>query len=208
MDLPPGFEKKFGEDKVCRLKKSLYGLKQSPRACLRETGKLAILIVYIDDIILARNDAREIETLKEKLATEFEIKNLGNVKYFLSIEFVRSKDEIFINQQKYVLNLLNETGILKCKSAETTIEPTKRLQVTNKIDDINKEQYQRRVGRPIYLSHTHPDISFVVGMVGVLYGKVSGIESVRKILVDLPLFPCNSEVTRFASGFTACGNCS
>ena len=190
MDPPPGFEKEFGEDKVCRLKKSLYGLKQSPRAWFErfgkvirrygytqsqadhtmfyrhsETGKLAILIVYVDDIILTGDDAREIETLKGRLATEFEIKNLGAVKYFLGIEFARSKEGIFINQRKYVLDLLSETGMLGCKAADTPVEPNKKLHVTNETDGVNKEQYQRLVGRLIYLSHTRPDIAFAVSVV-------------------------------------------
>ena len=209
MDLPPGFEKRFGEDKVCRLKKSLYGLKQSPRAWFErfgkvikkygytqsqadhtifykhsETGKLTILIVYVDDIILTGDDAREIETLKGRLATEFEIKNLGAVKYFLGIEFARSKEGIFINQQKYVLDLLSETGMLGCKAAETPVEPNKRLHQTNEADSVNKEQYQRLVGRLIYLSHTRPNIAFAVSVVSQFMHSPNAyhLEAVYRIL--------------------------
>ena len=91
--------RKYGARKVCKLKKSLYGLNQSPRAWFDRftkavkrcgyqqsqadhtlfykhstMGKIAILIVYVDDIILTGNDAEELKALKKFLAREFEIK--------------------------------------------------------------------------------------------------------------------------------------
>ncbi|GAA0153217.1 transmembrane signal receptor [Lithospermum erythrorhizon] len=106
---PPGFEK--DKSQVCKLRKSLYGLKQSPRAWfhrfskavkihgykqsqvdhtlfIKHTGKdkLTILIVYVDDIIITGNNATEAKNIKELLAREFEVKNLGMLKYFLGIE--------------------------------------------------------------------------------------------------------------------------
>ena len=72
-------------------------------------GKIAILIVYVDDIVLIGSDKEELERLKRRLAMEFEIKDLGALKYFLAMEFARSKEGIFVNQRKYVLDLLGET---------------------------------------------------------------------------------------------------
>ena len=72
-------------------------------------GKIAILIVYVDDIVLIGSDKEELERLKRRLAMEFEIKDLGALKYFLGMEFARSKEGIFVNQRKYVLDLLGET---------------------------------------------------------------------------------------------------
>ena len=54
-------------------------------------SKIAILIVYVDDIVLTRSDKEELERLKRRLSTEFEIKDLGALKYFLRMEFARSK---------------------------------------------------------------------------------------------------------------------
>ena len=190
MSLPPGFEERLGVDKVCRLRKSLYGLKQSPRAWFErfgravrrhgycqsqadhtmfykhsKEGKIAILIVYVDDIILTGDDSAELKKLKERLVDEFEIKDLGALKYFLGMEFAKSKEGIFVNQRKYVLDLLGETGMLGCKPAETPMEPNTKLQPAQTKSVVNKEQYQRLVGRLIYLSHTRPDIAFSVSMV-------------------------------------------
>ena len=66
----------------------------------------------------------------------------------------RSKEGIFINQRKYALDLLNETGMLGCKIAKTPIEPNLKLQPTEAKDVVNRDKYQRLVGRIIYLSHT------------------------------------------------------
>ena len=61
-------------------------------------GKIAILIVHVDDIVLTGSDKEELERLKIRLAEEFEIKDLGALKYFLGMEFATSKEGIFVNQ--------------------------------------------------------------------------------------------------------------
>ena len=128
-------------------------------------GKIVILIVYVDDIVLTRDDCNELEKLKGKLAEEFEIKDLGALKYFLGMEFARSKEGIFVNQWKYVLDLLDEIGMLGCKPAETPIELNVKLQPTKAKNVKDRDRYQRLVGRLIYLSHTRLDIAFSVSMV-------------------------------------------
>ena len=67
---------------------------------------------------------------------------------------MRSKKGIFVSQRKYVLDLLEETGLLGCKPVETPMEPNLRLQPTSVDKVVNRDQYQRLVGRFIYLSHT------------------------------------------------------
>jgi hypothetical protein len=90
---------------------------------------------------------------------------LGALKYFLGMEFAKSKEGIFVNQRKYVQDLLGETGMLGYKPTETPMEPNTKLQPAKTKSVVNKEQYQRLVGRLIYLSHTRPDIAFSVSMV-------------------------------------------
>lgn len=90
-------------------------------------GKIVILIGYVDDTILTDHDNVELEKLKRKLANDFEIKDLGTLKYFIGMEFARFKEGIFVNQHKNVLDLLGETGLLGCKVAKTSIEPNLKL---------------------------------------------------------------------------------
>ena len=122
MDSPPGFDGNYGS-KVCKLRQSLHGLKQSPRAQFDKftqlvkkqgytqgqtdhtlfvkfssEGKITILIVYVDDIILTRDDLTEMDRLKRSLATKFEIKDVGSLKYFLGMEVARSKKGIVVSQ--------------------------------------------------------------------------------------------------------------
>ena len=115
---------------------------------------MAVLIVYVDDIILTGDDDSELEKLKKFLAQEFEIRDLGALKYFLGMEVARSKEGIFVSQKKYVLDLLMEMGFLGSKPVETPTEVNNKLWMDENEDLVNKEQYQRLVGRLIYLSHT------------------------------------------------------
>ena len=86
-----------------------------------QNGKVTALIIYVDDMIITGDDNEEIIKLQEHLTKEFEMKNLGGLKYFLGIKVARSKHGIFLSQRKYILNLLAETGMLKCKPADTPI---------------------------------------------------------------------------------------
>lgn len=120
----PEFEE-LGAGNVCKLTKSFCGMKQSPRAWFEHSrkvvksqgfcqsqadhtmfhkhskeGKVAILIVYVDDIIITEDDHAEIVDFKKRLTNDFEIKDLGSLKYFCGMEFARSKEGIFVNQRK------------------------------------------------------------------------------------------------------------
>ena len=128
-------------------------------------GKSAILTVYVDDIILTGDNDADLERLKKKLADDFKIKDLGTLKYFPGMEFARSKEGIFVSQQKYVLDLLGETWMMGCKATETPIEPNLKLRSVKPESVMNMEQYQRLVGRLIYLSHTRLNIDFAMSMV-------------------------------------------
>ena len=177
MHIPPGFETGQTNGKVLRLCRSLYGLKQSPRAWFdrfrqsmlkrgyiqsnadhtlfykHATSKVAILIVYVDDIVITRNDIAEIVDLKKYLAQEFEVKDLGQLKYFLGIEISHGPKGMFLSQRKYVLDLLKETGMLESRPAATPIEQNCRLS-KDVGTPVDKECYQRLVGRLISLSLT------------------------------------------------------
>ena len=79
--------------------------------------KVTALIVYVDNMVVTENNPSEIIVLQRKLATEFELKDLGNLRYFLGIEVARSAQGISLCQRKYVIDLLTETDMLNCKPA-------------------------------------------------------------------------------------------
>ncbi|KAI3697749.1 hypothetical protein L6452_30846 [Arctium lappa] len=92
-----------------------------------KNGKIAILIVYVDDIIMPSDDPDEINKLKAYLSLEFEMKDLGPLKYFLGMEVAKSREGIYVSQRKYVLDLLKETGMMGCNPADTPMEFNKKL---------------------------------------------------------------------------------
>ncbi|WJZ99224.1 hypothetical protein VitviT2T_017689 [Vitis vinifera] len=91
-------------------------------------GRMTILIVYVDDIILTGDNTREMDRLKKVLATKFEVKDLGQMRYFLGIEVTKSKKGISISHRKYVLDLLIETDMLGCKPSDIPIKARKRME--------------------------------------------------------------------------------
>ncbi|XP_062085881.1 uncharacterized mitochondrial protein AtMg00810-like [Humulus lupulus] len=81
------------------------------------------LFAYVDDVIVARNNLHEVENLKTRLNSQFKLKDLGNLRYFLGLEVARSESGIFISQRTYTLQLLEAFGCLQCKPSSTPMEP-------------------------------------------------------------------------------------
>nr|KYP62842.1 Retrovirus-related Pol polyprotein from transposon TNT 1-94 [Cajanus cajan] len=152
MKQPPGFVAQ-GESSnlVCCLCKSLYGLKQSPRAWFgrfntvtqqfgmtrseadhsvfyrHSTVGCIYLIVYVDDIVLTGSDHHGISQIKQHPCHHFQTKDLGKLRYFLGIEVAQSKNGIVISQRKYALDILKETGLMSSKPVDTPMDPNAKL---------------------------------------------------------------------------------
>ncbi|RVX10690.1 Retrovirus-related Pol polyprotein from transposon RE2 [Vitis vinifera] len=90
-------------------------------------GKLAIVLVYVDDLIITGDDVEEICRTKENLSVHFEMKELGQLKHFLGLEVDRTHEGIFLYQQKYAKDLLKKFGMLECKPISTPMEPNAKM---------------------------------------------------------------------------------
>ena len=98
--------------------------------------------MYVDDDnILTENDKEELQRLKERIAQEFEIKDLSNLKYFLRMEVARSRKAIVVSQRKYVLDLLKETGMLGYKPVDTPMNPYKKIGLEKNSAPIHRGRY-------------------------------------------------------------------
>lgn len=103
--------------------------------------------------------------LRALLVKEYEIKDLGALRYFLGMEAARLSKGILVSQWKYVLDLLMEISMLGFKLAETPIKVNGKLGMKEDSLLVEKIRYERLVGKLIYLSHTCPDIAFLVSIV-------------------------------------------
>ena len=189
MKQPEGFIEPGSENLVCRLKKSIYGLKQSPRCwnlaldskvkeiglsqsshdpCIyykNEKGNMLVVCVYVDDIILAGQQEGSIQQVKVALASAFDIKDLGRLNYFLGIKIEQKSDNsIWIGQPAYIEKLLTTHGMQNCKPVNTPVSIGNKLVKANEEDEpVNQRQYQSAVGSLMYLAvSTRPDISYAV----------------------------------------------
>ena len=173
---------------VCKLQRSLYGLKQTGRQWYeklstflisqnyilsstdhslflkRHDTNITIILVYVDDIVLIGNDRAEILNITNMLDQIFKIKNLGDLTYFLSLEVGRNSFGIHLSQQKYTIDLLHETSMQDCAPMPTPMTDSSRLSLTEGIP-LNEDEtstYHRLIGRLIYLTNTRPNITFSV----------------------------------------------
>ncbi|CAL2259009.1 unnamed protein product [Prunus armeniaca] len=173
----------------------------------RRNGKVTALIIYVDDMIITDDDSDEIVKLEKNLSAEFEMKSLGDLKYFLGVEVACSSRGIFLSQRKYVLDLLKETGMLRCKPVDTPIVEKHYLGIYPDQEPVDKGRYQRLVGRLICIAHTRPDIAYAVSVVSqFMHLPVDHMAIVMRILAYLKSAPgkgilyknfCHLRIERF-----------
>ena len=187
MEQPEGFQDKEKPQYVCKLHKSIYGLKQSSRcwnnkfkttlqkydfiqnigdSCLytknTDKGKIFV-IVYVDDIIICANNDIHLNYVKNILSNNFKIKDLGPVKYFLGINVENNDKQIKLHQETYIKSVINKFNLSECKVVST---PLNESLLNSKDENRNFENikiYQSAIGSLNYLAcKTRPDIAFAV----------------------------------------------
>ncbi|KAK5785838.1 hypothetical protein PVK06_040459 [Gossypium arboreum] len=155
---------------------------------------MVIILVYVDDLLITRNNINMITDLKGILNRNFKMKDLGELIYFLGIEVLRSQEGILLNQLKYAQELIQYAGLSETKVALTPLEQNQKL-TTAEFDEViqqhqedtlieDKTVYQRLIGRLIYLTHTRPDITFAVSHLTQFMQnpKQSHIEAAMKVV--------------------------
>ncbi|CAL8169320.1 unnamed protein product [Prunus armeniaca] len=209
VEQPQGYIEKGNEDKVCRLRKALYGLKQAPRAwnskidqyfCqsgfvrspsepslyLKKEGTHDFLIVclYVDDLIYTSTKSRMVEAFKKDMMKEYEMTDLGSMKYFLGIQVQQSEKGVFMYQEKYAENLLKRFNMLNCKPMDTPMEINLKLSSNDGAPRADASMYRSIVGSLIYLSNTRPDIVHAVSVVSRFMNDPSNhhFAAVKRIL--------------------------
>lgn len=145
MRQPVGFVDKTQPDHVCLLHKSLYGLKQSPRAWfdkfssfLLEFGfkcsikdpslfvfsrgkDVIMLLLYVDDMLITGNKSEAMKKFLYEINNQFRMKDLGKMEYFLGIQAQYDKNGVFLTQERYALDLLASAGMSNCSVADTPL---------------------------------------------------------------------------------------
>lgn len=195
VEQPEGFVKRGEEDKVYLLKKALYGLKQAPRAwfsriegyfkqvgfCkssydhtlfIKKEGKKCILVsIYVDDLIFAGNDDSLVEEFKQTMKQEFEMTDLGLMRFFLGVEIRQNSEGIHLCQKKYAQEVLERFKMVDRNSVKNPIVPGVRLSKEGGGEEVDATLYKQMVGCLMYLTVTRPDMMYVVCLISRFMAK-------------------------------------
>ena len=183
MKLP---EPRANNNLVCKLQKNIYGLKQGANEwnkklhdvlsnngynrsdndmCLyskRVGDKWIYVSIHVDDLIVAATDASMDTLFQKQMNKELVLKDLGNLQYYLGIQFERDQDGMFsLHQQRYVERKLHELNLTDCKPSSIPVDTG--YQNHHEPQDVNmhsNEVYRRAIGSLLYLAtNSRPDIA-------------------------------------------------
>lgn len=190
MSQPEEFIQKGSENKVCLLKKAIYGLKQASRmwnkrihTVLIELGlqqsehepcvyfkisddKVLIVALYVDDFLVFSNSNEAANHLKKELMKQFKMQDLGEARFCLGMKICRDKSTgmISVSQKHYVMELLDRFNMSESKVAKTPMEANLKLLKSN-VSIKPDVPYQCLIGSLMYLATcTRPDIAYPVSM--------------------------------------------
>ncbi|CAM8941546.1 unnamed protein product [Rhodiola kirilowii] len=210
MQQPPGFEDPQHPSHVCKLNRSIYGLKQSPRAwhsrlsnsicklgflpsradtslfVYHGSAATVFILVYVDDIVIAGSCPTTVSRIIQRLSELFPVKDLGQLHYFLGLEVRYNSEGLTLTQRKYTLDLLHRANMENCKSTSTPMSITEKLarDSGHPLTSDDTVKYRSIVGGLLYLTLTRPDISFAVNKVCQYVSKPTNEhwEAVKRIL--------------------------
>jgi hypothetical protein len=188
LDQPPGYEDMSHPNYVCRLRKALYGLKQAPKAWHDKIAEslvtigfrmsdadhslyvhksdegIVVIIIYVDDLIVGGDNEKEVEHVKCLLKQKFDMKDLGELKFFLGIEVIRMAKGIWLSQRQYALDMLSKYGMGGCKPISIPLNQNGKLSVDAGEVLEDATMYRKIVGSLIYMTITRPDLNYTVGL--------------------------------------------
>ncbi|KAJ9537516.1 hypothetical protein OSB04_030249 [Centaurea solstitialis] len=187
VEQPEGYIKAGEEHKAYRLKKALYGLKQAPRAwhsrieeyfmrngfkkCSHEhtlfvkngkEGDFLLVSLYVDDLIFTGTNLSLCEEFKISMKQEFDMTDLGKMKFFLGVEIQQMNEGIFLCQKKYAREIVTRFGMENCNAVKNLIVPGTRMSLEEEGEEIGATQYKQLIGSLMYLTNTRSDIMYVV----------------------------------------------
>lgn len=186
MSQPPGFVS-HSSDLVCKLHKSLYGLRQAPRAWFtklastllkfgfinarsdtslfvrKTTTSIIYILVYVDDIIITGSSTLEVSQLTSSLHKEFALKDLGDLNYFLGIQVTKTASGgLLLSQTKYVTDLLQKVNMTIANPQPTPMVSTAKFTLDGTSVFSDPHLYRATVGALQYVCVTRPDLAYSV----------------------------------------------
>ncbi len=205
---PPGFIVAGQEQKVLRLNKALYGLRQAPRAWyakldaslvslgfqrsdsehavyVRDVGARRLIVgVYVDDIVITGGNDTELKQFKAQMKLKFQMSDLGLLSYYLGLEVKQNAEGITISQGAYARKIVEAAGLANCNTCLTPMESRLQLSKLSTHPPVDATEYRRIVGALRYLVNTRPDITFAVGYVSRFMEKptTEHLVAVKRIL--------------------------
>ncbi|RVW93907.1 Retrovirus-related Pol polyprotein from transposon TNT 1-94 [Vitis vinifera] len=169
---PENFVSEDSKNMVCKLTKSIYGLKQASRQC---GSKYIFLVLYVNDILLATNDISILHDTKRFLSKHFEMKDLGDASFVLGIQIHRDRSRgiLGLSQRTYIDKVLQRYGMQNSKLGDTPVAKGDKFSLNqcpkNSLEsqEMQKIPYASAVGSLMYAQVcTRPDIAYIVGMLG------------------------------------------
>lgn len=131
----------------------------------QKEGKILIVSIYVDDLLFTSDDEELLDEFKHSMKEEFDMTDLGKMRYFLGIEVIQKADGIFICQRKYAAELIERFEMQNFNSVGNPIVPGQKVSRDEVGVKVDSTLYKQIVGSLMYLTATRPDLMFVVSLI-------------------------------------------